>query len=204
MGSFQKALNELRLSVHEPAETEIAELEKERLKEQRQRELEGWKRRGVTKRYFEATWENWISDTPEKKSAFKNAKQAWDKNLLFTGKNGTGKTHLAMCLAKDGATYRRLPDIFREVRTDFEGEKEILEYYGERKLLIIDEIGRQKFSDFEINLFFEIIDRRWNNVLNTLIITNLSPQEFTEFYGTAIVDRLRPLVVRFDWESARG
>jgi len=163
--------------------------------EQRERQLENWKRRGITKRYFEAKWDNWIADTPEKEKVLRNAKNAWKTNLFFTGNNGTGKTHLAMCLAKDGATYRRLPDILREVRLDFESEEKIIEYYGECDLLIIDEIGRQKFSDFESNLFFEIIDRRWNNVLPTTIITNLSTKEFSELYNAAILDRLRPLEI---------
>ena len=180
-----------------------AERESRQEAEQKAQELKELQHRGVTPRYYDSTWENWIADTPEKKFAINTAKQAWDKNLFFTGKNGTGKTHLAMCLAKDGATYRRLSDIYREVRTDFQREIELLEFYGNRKLLIIDEIGRQKFSDFEINLFFDIIDRRWNNKLNTTIITNLSTQEFTEVYSTAVIDRLRPVVVRFEWESMR-
>jgi DNA replication protein DnaC len=109
-----------------------------------------------------------------------------------------------MCLAKDGATYRRLPDIFREVRMDFKCEEDTLDFYGSRRLLIIDEVGRQKCSEFEINLFFEIIDRRWNNVLPTTLITNLTPNEFADIYGSAILDRLRPQVVNFDWKSARA
>jgi len=181
-----------------------AVIEKREQEEQRERKLENWKRRGVTKRYYEAEWDNWIADTPEKEKALRYAKTAWDKNLLFTGNNGTGKTHLAMCLAKDGAVYRRLPDIFREVRLDFESERKVIEYYGECKLLVVDEIGRQKFSDFELNLFFEIIDRRWNNILPTTIITNLSVDEFAELYSVAILDRLRPVEVRFNWESKRG
>jgi DNA replication protein DnaC len=108
-----------------------------------------------------------------------------------------------MCLTKDGATYRRLPDIFREVRADFKSEQEIIDTYGTVKLLIIDEVGRQKFSDFEKNLFFEIIDRRWNNVLPTTLVTNFSEKEFFAEYGTAILDRLRPVIVRFTWESRR-
>jgi DNA replication protein DnaC len=166
--------------------------------------LKNWQLRGITPRYLNATWDNWLDDTPEKQLAKKTVKEAWEKNLFLSGNNGTGKTHLAMCLAKDGATYRRLPDIFREVRTDFERENDILDFYGECKLLIIDEIGRQKFSDFEINLFFEIIDRRWNNILNTTLITNLNADEFANGYGMAILDRLRPTVVKFDWKSQRG
>ena len=209
-----------RQAILEERERLAKEQEARELAEQHQRQLENWKRRGITKRYFEANWDNWIANTPDKEKAKRNAKTAWETNLIFSGSNGTGKTHLAMCLAKDGATYRRLPDIFREVRSSYndvsryipsanlairgESESEILDYYGECKLLVIDEIGRQKFNDFELNLFFEIIDRRWNNILPTTIITNLTVSEFSELYSAAILDRLRPVEVDFNWESMRG
>ena len=205
--SLQNCLDKMRKTLVAIDDTEYlkkqAEVEKEQEDERIRIQLKEWRDNGVTPRYDLATWENWIADTPEKILALETAKQAWNKNLFFTGNNGTGKTHLAMCLAKDGAIYTRLPDIFRNVRVNFDREKGILDCCGNVKLLVIDEIGRQKYSDFEMNFFFEIIDRRWNNNLNTTIITNLSAQEFAEFYGLAIIDRLRPVEVKFEWESWR-
>jgi DNA replication protein DnaC len=172
--------------------------------EARERLLASYKRRGIPPRFYDVSWDNWVHDTGDRLKAFQAVKDgAWKTNLFLCGKSGTGKTHLAMCLTKDGATYRRLPDIFREVRADFHSEQEIIENYGEAKLLIIDEVGRQKFSGFEKNLFFEIIDKRYNNMLPTTLVTNLSEKEFFAEYGTAILDRLRPVVARFTWESRR-
>jgi DNA replication protein DnaC len=162
--------------------------------------IASYQSKGITPRFYGVSWENW--DTEDK--AINAVREgAWKTNLFLCGKSGTGKTHLAMCLTKDGAKYRRLPDIFREVRTDFGSEQDIINRYGTVKLLIIDEVGRQKFSDFEKNLFFEIIDKRWNNVLPTTLITNLNEKEFFSEYGMAILDRLRPAMVRFNWESHR-
>jgi DNA replication protein DnaC len=175
-------------------------------REKREALIRSYQNKGIPPRFYDVTWENWVQDTEEKRKAFSTVKQAWKTNLFLCGKSGTGKTHLAMCLAKDGAVYRRLPDIFREVRSSFNDlitEQDFLNHYGSVKLLVIDEIGRQKYSPFEQNLFFEIIDKRWNNILPTTLITNLNEKEFSQEYGTAIVDRLRPVMVRFNWESRR-
>jgi len=180
--------------------------EKERLIAERELENQRreWQRRGITPRFFEATWENWIAETPEQAKVLEKVKKAWDKNLFIVGGNGAGKTHLAMCLAKDGATYCLMPELFRYVRENMKSEQEIIDRYGNCKLLILDEAGRQKSSDFEHNLLFEIIDKRWNNILPTTIIGNIGEEVFSKLYGAAITDRLRPSVINFNWGSKRG
>jgi DNA replication protein DnaC len=163
-----------------------------------------WKKIGIQPKHYSSTWDNFKTDTPEKQKAFTTVKtKAWEENLFLTGNNGTGKSHLGSCLAKDGAVYRRLSDIYREVRADFDREQETLEYYGSVRLFVIDEIGRQNFSVFEKNVFFEIVDRRYGNEKPTTLITNMSWKEFQTAYGVAIVDRLRPIKIDFLWESAR-
>jgi DNA replication protein DnaC len=222
MEPIKKTLEKMMLDMQERQREEedrwnaLPEEEKQRIAEERclQEEVEkrkalirSYENKGIPPRFYDVTWGNWVQDTEEKRKAFTTVKKAWQTNLFLCGKSGTGKTHLAMCLAKDGASYRRLPDIFREVRSgfaDLKTEQDFLNYYGTIKLLVIDEIGRQKYSPFEQNLFFEIIDKRWNNILPTTLVTNLNEKEFSQEYGTAIIDRLRPIIVRFNWESRRA
>ena len=208
MSSFQESLRQRQAEYDALPEEEKQRLrdEENRKEELRKQEelLSSYKAKGIPPKFYASEWENWVCDTDDKLKAFNIVKgMAWKTNLFLCGKSGTGKTHLAMCLTKDGAKYRRLPDIFREVRTDFNSEQETIDYYGTIKLLIIDEIGRQKFSSFEYNLFFEIIDKRWNHEVPTTLITNQTEKEFLAEYGTAIIDRLRPVIVDFNWESRR-
>ena len=191
----------------------LPEEEKQRIREEERRKEEFEKREeliasynamGITPKFYDEYWDTWKADTADKQKAFDTVKKmAWRTNLFLCGKSGTGKTHLAMCLTKDGALYRRLPDVFREVRMNFSTEQDVINYYGTVKYIIIDEIGRQKFSPFEQDLFFEIIDKRWNYQRPTTLITNQDEEEFLNEYGKAIVDRLRPIIVRFNWDSYR-
>jgi DNA replication protein DnaC len=208
MDRFEKHIKEMQEEWEAlPEEEKERILDEERLKDalnQREELITNYKQKGIPPRFYDAMWNTWIADTEDKKKAFNTVKEkAWRTNLFLCGKSGTGKTHLAMCLAKDGASYRRLTDIFREVRMNFSVEQDVINHYGTTKLLIIDEVGRQKFTPFEQNLFFDIIDKRYNNMLNTTIITNLSTDEFSREFGAAILDRLRPVRVNFNWESYR-
>jgi DNA replication protein DnaC len=192
----------------------MPENEKQRiLDEQRRREetekrdalIASYRRKGIAPMFYDASWENWISDTEDKLKVLNTVKnEAWKTNLFLCGQSGTGKTRLAMCLVKEGAVYRKLLQIFREVKADFTKEQNIVDFYGSVKLLILDEVGRQGFTPFERTLFWDIIDTRWGNLLPTTLITNLDRKEFTAEYGAAIVDRLRPVMVSFNWESRRG
>jgi DNA replication protein DnaC len=181
-------------------------LEDERWKEEQEKRdqlIARYNDLGITPIYHDEYWDTWIADTPEKKKAFKTVKDmAWCTNLFLCGKNGTGKTHLAMCLTKDGATYRRLPDIFREVRMRFDSEQRIINHYGTVKFLIIDEVGRQKFSQFEKDLFLKSLTNA--GIINCQqCLLQIRTKKSSLMNTEAVLDRLRPIIVRFDWESRR-
>jgi len=172
--------------------------------EKARREAE-WARRGIPPIHYGSTWGNWIADTPAKRKALEAVRIGARKtNLFLTGRNGTGKTHLAICLAKEGATYRKLRDIGLKVKEDHNQRGAVVRRYGICGLLILDEICmRDKATDFERELFFEIVDMRWGHEKPTTLITNQTPQDFAKEYGTGVMDRLRPLTVAFDWGSHR-
>ena len=74
-------------------------------------------------------------------------------------------------------------------------------------LLIIDEIGIQFGSDTEKLLISEIIDNRYQNLLPTVLISNLDLAGIKSCIGERSYDRLREdggKVVAFNWDSHRG
>lgn len=161
----------------------------------------GYEHRGLTEKYFFVEFEKSEKKSKDQKDMFETLKEK--KGLFVSGENGTGKTHAAMCAVKNGAVYKKLSDILRMIRIDFSQEQNIIDKLGTIDYLIIDEVGRSKNSDFEKNIFFEIIDARYNNCKETAIMTNLSFDAFCEEYGTSIIDRIRPKNITLKYSSFR-
>jgi DNA replication protein DnaC len=151
-----------------------------------------------------------------------------EKSYLFLGNNGTGKTHLAHALANhfiatywekmgymegyeivERVTARDLSLAFRNGqrygRYDGEDEFNVQRYYQTVNFLIIDEIGRTKNSEYFQDLFYAILDYRYEHKLQTLLISNLPEEAIKEEFGTALYDRVSNWCVTcvFDWSSFR-
>lgn len=138
-------------------------------------------------------------------------------NLIMTGKPGTGKTHLScgIVLALHGQKRVKrvdLPDLIREIRGTWRKDSEVteetvLDWYGALDLLILEEVGTGSGSDDERARIFQVINRRYEAMLPTVVVTNLSLAELRTEMGERVIDRLREgerSLVVFDWESARG
>jgi DNA replication protein DnaC len=133
------------------------------------------------------------------------------KGFLLMGKAGLGKTHLAIgaiseltlergtrCLFKD---FFYLLSELKEAYSLGTPENEVLRPLVETEVLVIDELGKAKSSDWELNILDQLISKRYNAEKKTLITTNYvsrhylkkqsgENQELEERVGERIASRL--------------
>lgn len=118
------------------------------------------------------------------------------QNLFFYGEPGTGKTWLASMAAWELAketSFVRAPEMF----IDFQGsvkehdELEVLGKYMQKPVIIFDDIGAHRVSDFVIEMFGILLDRFYSNCRTGLIFTsNLSPKQINDTMGERVASRL--------------
>lgn len=150
------------------------------------------------------------------------------RSLIFTGKLGTGKTHLATGILQeiiavpfsdhDGwsgrkwhpVRYTTASEIIRTLRETWStrtNEADALRKFVRPHLLVVDEVGLQFGSDSERTQLGEIFDLRYQSMMPTIVITNCEKSEISRYIGERAVDRLREnggLMAVLDWESHRG
>lgn len=62
-------------------------------------------------------------------------------------------------------------------------------------LLVLDDMGREKMSDWTLERLQGVVDARWSNEKRTIVTTNLPGPAFVARYGEPIVDRLTDRMV---------
>jgi DNA replication protein DnaC len=105
---------------------------------------------------------------------------------MLNGPYGTGKTHLAAALAIElinkgtPVIFGTLINLLGKIKQTYDGnwtqenESEILNAYSTVDLLIIDDLGKEKASEWSIEKLFSIINTRYENNLPVVITTNYS------------------------------
>ncbi|MNV94545.1 DNA replication protein DnaC [compost metagenome] len=86
-------------------------------------------------------------------------------------------------------------------------DRDVLEELASFDLLVIDEIGAQSGSAYELGVLHEVIDRRYQLVLPTVVVSNLVTADLARYIGDRALDRLRQAggqAIGFNWASARG
>jgi len=135
------------------------------------------------------------------------------QNILFFGPSGVGKTHLAQSIGYI-ATQQRIRTkfitmndlLFQLEAAQLQGK---LENYFSRviksvKLLIIDEFGYIKLNENQSNLFFQIVNKRYEN--SSIIITsNLTFTKWKEILNNdeALTTAIHSHIINIQGESYR-
>jgi DNA replication protein DnaC len=121
--------------------------------------------------------------------------------LMIWGAHGNGKSHLAAAVAhkvqEKGYTlvFQTMPELLDRIRGTFrngkntETEKDIMTALQTCDLLVLDDIGAEKVSDWVQDVLFRIVDDRYRRKKPILYTTNLQPSELKDKIGPRIFDR---------------
>lgn len=141
-----------------------------------------------------------------------NWEEAKEKNigLLFWGDVGTGKTYLATCVANaliEREVSVRMLNFSHILNSGFETRNELLEDICCCSLLIIDDFGSERETEYGLETIHSVLDARYSCGKPMIVTTNLPLQTInnpTDIMHKKIYDRLKNCVpVQFTGDSFR-
>lgn len=153
-----------------------------------------------------ATFDNFIAETIEEKNALEFMRKIAEYykkggvgNTVLSGPAGTGKSHLSMavlkeCLQNEDVTvlFMSFSEVLDLMKDYFSNKSSIYspEYFkrlmNEVDLLVIDDIGAEKVTDYSQDVLTKVLDGR----TSTIITTNLNSDELQAKYHGRIYSRI--------------
>jgi len=179
---LEEALNrieehiKIRETERVPSPPPDPEAERARLEAERVRRLRAM---NIGKIYWDEGFDTFNAYTPELERHLGTARNfaANPKGkLVMLGNNGTGKTLLATSVLKEtGGVIYTACEIGVRLRKAYNGdgrEWELLDELCNAPLLVVDEIGRTKGSKFEADWLSHVINRRHEDGLPVVFVSN--------------------------------
>lgn len=174
-------------------------IEYEKQKKSRYREIINriYKQSYMEKNLQSKNFENFRIN-PNNKEAIKVAKDYTEKciknnednGLIITGMSGQGKTHLASAIANKLIEQNKivlmgrlttLLDMIKETfRDNTKSENELIELYSNVDLIIIDDLGTEKISNWVLEKLYTIIQNRCEKGLPIVITTRFNKKGLIE------------------------
>lgn len=148
-------------------------------------------------RYKEARYEDVPENIREKFTSIIKTR----RGIYIFGDVGTGKTHIAYSLHSSQypvaycSRFWNTTELLHEIRADFardindkrRTEEELMSL---NRLLFLDDVGAEKITDWVMETFYLIINKRYNDMLPIIFTSNYSIKELVERIGDRIASRI--------------
>ena len=158
---------------------------------------------GVGRRFLDASFANYRGA----EKLIRQIRSAIDEvplpNVFMFGVTGSGKSHLAVSILRDhfesGRAYgKRIiyttsTEFFYKLKQaiDLASEYErLIRSAIECDLLVLDDLGSEKVSEWSVEVLSMIIDKRYCELRPVIASSNLPPAEVQERYGARVASRL--------------
>ncbi len=138
--------------------------------------------------HLRAAWEKAVSFA----AGYPHTGTSAGLGLLFTGQNGVGKTHLAVAVLRELAETKKVRgqfwdfhELMREIRSSYNPEvrmteTEVLEPIIKTDLLLLDDLGAWKMTDWMNDTLFYILNQRYVHQRPSIITTNFEDKDASE------------------------
>lgn len=210
----------LETQVEQKHHLQEQEREKKRLQEQRdnpEKILMAW---GIPAKHIRCSFDNFIGGDKAKEACIESSKKL--KSVILYGSTGSGKTHLAVAMLRrkvlasetvfEMPSYRGIfsglpdvefitvPELLLKIRSSYsnkseETEEELVDRYSKIGLLILDDLGSERPTEWAESTLYLIIDRRNRDEKWTIVTSNLSLDDIEQKLGARIASRLADMQV---------
>lgn len=161
----------------------------------------------IPPRFYKANYDNVDDDV---KKIVKNQLEKKD-GIFFFGDRGTGKTYITCAIARYLVSkgfpvlFYNTVDLMDRIRRGFENKddnevdlREIMNFKG---LLILDDIGAEKTTEWTNERLYLLLNSRYENMLPVFFTSNLTLEELRTQISDRVVSRISGMTLRIKVEG---